>query len=102
LWIAVALACGSGAGPISATACTEQCIALAGSDSAFCAPVCSTTCAQRCTDLMTRMGGGLSCTELCASTCPELHDRFDFNAEACAWIVEDRPSPTVTPRELRR
>ena len=86
---------------LSADECTRQCTRAAGSDSAFCPKVCSATCAQRCGDLLRRVGSDLgTCADLCARSCDDLEKTFDFPTNMCGWMIENRPDPELTPREL--
>ncbi|HEU4730813.1 MAG TPA: hypothetical protein VFT22_23115 [Kofleriaceae bacterium] len=96
--LASAAGCGSSTS-LAADECARQCTDLAGSDSGFCPKVCAATCYDRCSDLARRTGG-LPCDTFCSSTCGELQHQFGIQRELCGWIVENRPSPTYTPRSL--
>jgi hypothetical protein len=79
--------------------CARRCVELAGSDAELCPKVCSATCYDRCSDLA-RRSGGLPCDTFCSSTCADLQHQFGITGELCRWIVENKPSPTYTPRSL--
>jgi hypothetical protein len=87
---------------LSAAECTDVCVS-AGADAETCRRVCGATCNERCVDYNIRVGGGLPpCARTCAMTCTEFQETLGFSRELCAWIVENRPSPTFTSPELAR